>query len=412
MVIGDGPTSGTGFGEELRNIFYRLVQTGRYEITWIALERMGIPIDLPDVVFPDLPYKGATIRVLGNKGDRASFGAEVFPKHYIKYNPDMIFFMGDPRNIIPYLAPPYKWKQRFHFPLFMYITLDGLPVHPHWKKHLEYVNVLVTMTNWAQLEYTKIGLGPWSIHHGVNWDWWSNNVQIKQKLRRSVGIDDDTVLFMNWEIAQHRKRTDALLRAWRDAKPESKNMKLFLYTDWNMEQTLGWNIEDLITQYDVPRETILSPEDVFKAPKYWSTGETQEELLNVARMGDVYASATSGEGFGKCPLEAMSLGMPVIITDYAASSEVCAKGSKLIPITGRYRMDDTRRSVDAGMIDEAKMTQAILELYNNKKEREELGAQAREWSKEFDYDRKIIPEWDNLFNSFNLEKIMMDEMSL
>ncbi|GAJ05323.1 unnamed protein product, partial [marine sediment metagenome] len=68
MVIGDGPTSGTGFGEELRNIFYRLVQTGKFEVTWLALSRIGFPINLPDVVFPDLPYKGATIRVVANKG--------------------------------------------------------------------------------------------------------------------------------------------------------------------------------------------------------------------------------------------------------------------------------------------------------------------------------------------------------
>ena len=59
MVIGDSPKSGTGFGEELRNIFYRLVQTGLFKVTWFAISEQGYPIDLPDSVFPDLPHKGA-----------------------------------------------------------------------------------------------------------------------------------------------------------------------------------------------------------------------------------------------------------------------------------------------------------------------------------------------------------------
>jgi len=231
-----------------------------------------------------------------------------------------------------------------------------------------------------------------------------------------LGIPEDCVLYINWEVNQHRKRLDALLRCWKAFKPESKNAKLLLYTDWNMEHKLGWNIEDLIEQYNVPRDTIYSPTDLFKIPKYWEVSETSDELRRVARLGDIYISTTSGEGFGKCALEALSLGMPVIITNYSACPEVCVKGSILIPCyegqAGKYRHDDRRRSVAGGIVNEEKFTEAMLYLYNNPKERESLGKVGRKWAKEFDYDTKIIPQWIELFESINLEEIMLAELQL
>jgi len=410
MVISDGPKSGTGFGEEMRNIFYRLVQTGEFEVIWLGLTEQGFPIDLPDSVFSDLPHKGATIKVLSNRGDPYDFGAGVFPKHYLKYNPEVVFFMGDPKNIAGYVDEPFFWKDKFHFPLYMYCTLDGLPIHPSWMKYLNKVNALIAMTEWAQLEYMKVGLAPAAIHHGVNWSWWVNNAQIKDELRKKYKIVKDTVVYINWEVPQHRKRIDALLRCWKNMKPETKKAKLILFGDWSMDKSLGWNIEDLIKQYGIPRNTILSPQELTGRPKWWEVPDSSEDLLEIARLADIYISTTSGEGFGKCSLEAMSLGIPVIITDYSACSEVCKKGSILVPITGTYRGHDRVRAVEAGLVDEEKFTEAMLYLYNNSEERKKLGEQAREWAREFDYDTKIIPQWVNLFNSISPETIMRKEL--
>ena len=133
MIISDGPFSGTGFGEELRNVFYRLVQTTKdLKISWYGLQHLGFPIDVPDYIFPDLPHKGATIKLLGTKGDPRRFGAENFPKHFLTENPEAVLFMGDPTHIMGYVDEPFFWKDKFHFPLYMYCTLDGLPIHPSW----------------------------------------------------------------------------------------------------------------------------------------------------------------------------------------------------------------------------------------------------------------------------------------
>jgi len=414
MVIGDGPTSGTGFGEELRNVFFRLVQTGEFEITWFSLSDLTFPRMLSDDIFPDIPHKGAKIRVVGNRGDPMAFGANTFPKHYLTYNPDAVFFMGDPTNIAGYIEAPYFWKEKFHFPFYMYVTLDGLPLHPSWTKWLSHVNVLVAMTDWAQMEYVKAGFQPASIHHGVNWNWWSNNKKTKAKLRAKYGIPEDCTLFVSWDVNQYRKRTDALIRCWRDFHPETKNAKLLLYTDWNLGGSMGWNIEGLISQYKVPRQNIISPIQIQGAPKYWSSAETPEQLKKIVCMGDIMLSTTSGEGFGKTGLEAMAMNLPAIITDYSACSEVHQKGSVLVPTyrgrAGRYRMDDRRRSVEAGVVDEKKFVDAMIYLYENEGERRKLGREARRWSKEFDYDKKIIPQWIKLLGNLDTDLIAAKEL--
>ena len=297
-------------------------------------------------------------------------------------------------------------------------TLDGTPIHPQWKEYLKYVNLLITMTKWAQEKYREVGLNPAMIHHGVNAKWWKVNPQEKYFIRQTHNIPDDAVVFVNWDIPQHRKRPDALLRCWKEvlkgSRDRQKRAVLLLYSDWNLGGSMGFNIEGLIKQYKIPRQNIVSPIQIQGAPKYWSGAETPERLKEIVCMGDIMPSTTSGEGFGKTGLEAMAMGMPVIITDYSACSEVHQKGSILVPTyrgrAGRYRMDDRRRSVDAGIVNEKKFVDAMIYLFENEKERRKLGNEARRWSKHFDYDKRIIPEWTRLLSSLDTDLIAAKEL--
>jgi len=410
MLISDGPFSGTGFGEELRHVFYRLVQTGLFRISWYSLQHTGFPVYIPDSIFSDIPNKGATIKLLGTRGNIYSFGADNFLKHYLTENPEAVLFMGDPIHIEPYL----HLKKHLGFPLYMYCTLDGLPINEKWLELLQMVNVLIAMTEWAQNEYVKVGLSPAFIHHGLNWNWWRPpNEQLKAQLRKKYKIPEDDVVFINWEVNQHRKRLDALLRCWANFKPESKKAKLILYTDWNLKE--GYDLLKLIKEYKIPEKSVISPMELQGSPKFVDCAQTPEQLREIAFLGDIYVSPTSGEGFGKCSLEALGAGMPVIITDYSACPEVCAKGSILIPTYGektggRFRLPEYMRGVELGIVNEEKFTEAMLQLYNNHEERRNLGIIAREWAKNFDYDKVIVPKWNNLLNLINPDEILLAEL--
>lgn len=322
--------------------------------------------------------------------------------------------MGDPRNTRGYL----EYKSKLGFCFVHYCTLDGLPIHPQWLEYLKYVNLLISMTSWARQEFRKIGLDNVAmIHHGLNWDWWKVTEEEKREARLQLGIPEDSVIFINWDVPQHRKRPDALLRCWKTfiEKGDRKDKcALVLYSDWEMANSLGWNIEDLIKQYNVPRDTVISPIELQGTPKFWQSAESPEQLKSIVKIGDIFCSTTSGEGSGKCSLEALGMGMPVVITDYSACSEVCAKGSILVPCyegrAGRFRMDDNRRSVEAGVVNEERFVEAMEMLYEDEGERRRLGNEAREWSRTFDYDEVVVPSWKKLLHSLDVEQIMAKEL--
>lgn len=421
MIMSDNIQAGTGYSEEMRNIAFRLAQTGIYDVTYMGYQYIGFPLYVEDVQFPDLPHKGTKINQISGNGPPEAYGAYGLLRNYDEYTPDIVIAIGDPKNF----PPIGVMKKKFGFPLIGYITLDGLPVHPDFKEGFESMNVPITMTEWALNEYQKAGMIPHNvgayIHHGVNWNWMSPNKIEKQKAReyylKKVGVDENTTLFIDWNSNQFRKRTDALLEAWRDFHPETKNAKLFLNTDWDMSSgasAMGWNLETLIEQLDVPRETVLSPIDVYGKRKYWEQATNLNFHRTMARMGDVFVSASSGEGFGKCFLEAASLGMTTIFPDYAALSEVCDKGSIKVPLyegsAGKYRGRDSERKVYAGIVNQEKMVEAMTRMYDHKDEREELGLQGRMWAKNFDYDTQIIPAWMDLLGRINPDVIMAEEI--
>jgi glycosyltransferase involved in cell wall biosynthesis len=408
----DWAGAGTGFSEEMRHIGYRLAQTNKYEIYWVGVNYVGLDLNLPDTTFSDIPSKGSIIKTLSGVGPIQSYGFDAFARVYNKYAPDLTITLGDPRQFEPYVNE----RKRFdgiRFPYMAYSTLDGTPVYQPWKDIFNYTNVNMAMTSWATREFQKAGMNfSGYIHHGINWEFFSTNDVTKKAIRNNFGISDDTTLFISWDVNQHRKRIDALLDCWKAFKPEGKKAKLFLYMDSDCH--IGWNLERLIHQKGIPRETILFPEDVYGRRKIWEQAEPIDFHRTIASMGDIYLSTTSGEGFGKCLLEAMSLGMPVIVTDYSACSEVCEKGSILIPPypghAGRFRWHDELRKVEGAIVDQEKFVEAMLRLYDNPAERKELGAIGRIWAKNFDYDTQVVPDWLDVLDRINPDTILAEEI--
>jgi hypothetical protein len=73
-------------------------------------------------------------------------------------------------------------------------------------------------------------------------------------------------------------------------------------------------------------------------------------------------------------------------------------------------MDDKRRCVEAGIVNEEKFVEAMNYLYEDENRRRKLGAEAKVWANTFDYEKCIIPEWQRLLGGLDTGLIAAKEL--
>jgi glycosyltransferase involved in cell wall biosynthesis len=98
---------------------------------------------------------------------------------------------------------------------------------------------------------------------------------------------------------------------------------------------------------------------------------TDEELAALYEAAAIFAYPSSYEGFGLPVLEAMSYGVPVVITDAAAPLEVAGGAATVVPLG-----PDLAERLGA----------ALAALVNDPTERHELGQRGRERAQQFDWE--------------------------
>ena len=146
-------------------------------------------------------------------------------------------------------------------------------------------------------------------------------------IRSRYGIaPNDFAVFFNFSYLSgyHRKNPEAALRAFALAFKEETNVKLVFKTmrskDFpqeaeelrNLAQELG------ITEKFISIDTYIP----------------QSDLYGLTAACDCYLSLHRGEGFGLGVAEAMSLGKPVVVSDYSSTREFCTTENS-IPIPCR-----------------------------------------------------------------------------
>jgi glycosyltransferase involved in cell wall biosynthesis len=101
--------------------------------------------------------------------------------------------------------------------------------------------------------------------------------------------------------------------------------------------------------------------------------DSRIDARRILGIVDVYVHPSRGEGFGLAVVEAMLVGVPVVVSDEGALPEIVCEG-------------ETGRVFKGG--DEKQLAKIIEELLNDKRQCEELGRKGRDyWLKKFAPDR-------------------------
>jgi glycosyltransferase involved in cell wall biosynthesis len=122
-----------------------------------------------------------------------------------------------------------------------------------------------------------------------------------------------------------RKGFPQALRAFAEFAKHHDNAYLYLHTQFDPNVGGGENIPALIEHLGIPTDRVRQADQYAMLHVPY----TDDQMARIFGAMDVLLNCSWGEGFGIPVLEAQSCGVPAIVTDFTAMTEVCGAGWKV-----------------------------------------------------------------------------------
>jgi glycosyltransferase involved in cell wall biosynthesis len=182
-----------------------------------------------------------------------------------------------------------------------------------------------------------------------------------------------------------RKSLPQIVEAFAAFRARHGEALLYLHTDLSGIYQEGIDLAPLLHAFDLDPEIVRFPDQY----RYQFDPFPEDYLVDVYSSMDVLLNPAMGEGFGLPVLEAQACGVPAIVTDFTAMSEVCGAGWKV----GYDRVWTPMRAWQAWP-DVEEVVESLEQCYTlSGDDRRELGARAREHALRYDADRVLEEHW-------------------
>ena len=242
------------------------------------------------------------------------------------------------RISFPYNYDACNSKKLFVFGTAEYQNIDNHHKYKNLKKIIlnNPINI-ITPSNWSKVGFVNSGFDPDRvavIPHGVDTlNFFSIDNQIKNKVKRNFGIEEDDFVILNVGSMTENKGIDYLLVAFFILKEKYDNLKLILKDQSNLFKI---NASKYLKKMKESKYSNLINDKNIKDIIVISKNLSVTELNNLYNIADCYVSPYRAEGFNLTPMEAASSGTPIIVTkggstdDYFDSCLGVQVDSKLI----------------------------------------------------------------------------------
>lgn len=227
-----------------------------------------------------------------------------------KYSLVLDFFNGIvPNDLVPNIATIIFWEFEDGF----------LPVYPAFKKKKHVVGMsdfVVDIMRNQLPSSTKVSKLLYPFRHSFG------NVPDRMEMRKRFGIPEDAfVVFFNFNFASGfaRKNPDGAMRAFAAAFRNDPHAFLLFKTSRADEfRQRAEFLSRLATELGIQNRFAMINDHI-----------SSLEIYGLTNACDAYLSLHRGEGFGLGVAEAMSLGVPVVVSDYSATTEFCNKENSM-----------------------------------------------------------------------------------
>lgn len=155
-----------------------------------------------------------------------------------------------------------------------------------------------------------------------------------------------------------------------------QNWKLWLIGPYRKEESQYIREEEV-------RELIAPLEGVEERVKYWGRVDDRHQLSRILAASDIFLFPTRREGFGIAPLEAMSCGIPVVVSRIIGVTDM----GNIDNVTGIYIQPGNQQELEAAMV----------RLAGDSALRKKMGQEGRKRIAETFSWEKHIQNWEAIY---------------
>jgi glycosyltransferase involved in cell wall biosynthesis len=213
--------------------------------------------------------------------------------------------------------------------------------------------------------------------YGVRDDVFTRSPEARRCLRAEEGVEDGDVIFTFLGSVCSRKGFDLLAQAFAELAPDHANWHLWVIGPYTREQ--NQNLDDYeVTQVTKPLES------AGRQVKFWGRVDERASLSRILSAGDVFVFPSRKEGMGIAPMEAMAVGLPVIIARIPGVTDLANIDGE----TGYY--------IPQG--DLGALKDAMIRLGSNESLRRQMGQRAAEVIRESFGWEQHVTNWLKLYD--------------
>jgi glycosyltransferase involved in cell wall biosynthesis len=426
----------TGYATYGKQLLTRLHKTGKYELaefaTYATVKEV-LNAKLPWKAYANMPDERSEEYKVYKQDDGNQFGKWRFERVLLDFKPDIVidirdFWMMTHEYLSPY-RPFYHWM--------IMPPVDSTPLREEWVIMSQNADSLMAYCNWASKEYDKATSGRLKTRevtpYGLDFDQF-RPAQNKHLLKTNMGLPTNSYVVGTVMRNQIRKLYPELLQAFAkliNEAPTEIADKLILYIHSSYPDKKAWEIPSLLKENGLTNKVYFSyrcsecfhtSTSLFKDARTRckacgkmsnklptvKDGFTQEELIKVYQSFDLYVQYSNCEGFGMPILEAAGCGVPVVVTDNSAMTDLANNlNGYRIAVKAWDRLIES--NVSRAIPDQDSFVKHVLNYFKKSdSERAYKEQSSRKLAmKHYDWDA-IVKKWEKAIDEASPAKLAWD----